>query len=107
MSTKYFIIAEKPELRKAVQAAIRQGYNRIPPGEYSVVNSFGHLMKLKEPSDYDPKYASWSLEDLPIGFNPWEEVPILTRPGGAMGSNADALRAIDEGIQKADIIVNC
>lgn len=107
MSTKYFIIAEKPELRKAVQAAIRQGYNRIPPGEYSVVKSFGHLMKLKEPSDYDPKYASWSLEDLPIGFNPWEEVPILTRPGGAMGSNADALRAIDEGIQKADIIVNC
>ena len=50
MPTKYFIIAEKPELRKAVQAAIRQGYNRIPPGEYSVANSFGHLMKLKEPS---------------------------------------------------------
>ena len=35
----------------------------------------GHVLQLKEPEDYDPKYKKWTLEDLPIFFPDWAAVP--------------------------------
>lgn len=34
--------------------------------QYVVTWALGHLVGLAEPEDYDSKYATWNLEDLPI-----------------------------------------
>lgn len=73
------IIAEKPMLARAVAAAIdgreekRDGY--VVKGDYAVVSAFGHLLTLKDPEDYDPKYAKWELSTLPIYFENWGKKP--------------------------------
>jgi DNA topoisomerase-3 len=33
---------------------------------YCIVSAVGHLLKVYDPQDYDPRYAAWRLEDLPI-----------------------------------------
>ena len=71
------IIAEKPELARAISKAVSgaeekcEGY--IKKGEYLITWAFGHLLTLKEPEDYDKeKYKSWKIEQLPIYFEEWE-----------------------------------
>ena len=71
------IIAEKPELARAISKAVSgdeekcEGY--IKKGEYLITWAFGHLLTLKEPEDYDKeKYKSWKIEQLPIYFEGWE-----------------------------------
>ncbi|MBQ7816966.1 MAG: DNA topoisomerase III, partial [Oscillospiraceae bacterium] len=65
------ILAEKPELGKAIAAAIcdkpaPQRDGSILCGEYTVISAFGHLFKLKQPEEYDIQYKKWTKEDLPI-----------------------------------------
>lgn len=95
----YLIIAEKKELAEAVRKAIQVGRRRIPQGNYNVLPAAGHLMSLKMPEEYDPKYKTWNLADLPIAFPQWQEVPI---PG-----KENLLNPIIEAMKSADIIVNC
>lgn len=33
---------------------------------YIVTSARGHLVRLKEPQEYDPKYEKWNISDLPI-----------------------------------------
>ncbi len=80
------IIAEKPELGKAIAAAIsekpiscRDG--SILCGEYTVISAFGHLFRLKQPFEYDEKYKKWSKETLPIFFENWQIVPDRSKIG--------------------------
>ncbi len=53
------IIAEKPELGRAIAAAIPGGgrteQSVIYKGGYAVIWAYGHLLTLKEPEDYDPR----------------------------------------------------
>lgn len=74
---KRLVIAEKPMLAKAILDAIPGTAKSIKAGErvfytekgdYLVVALAGHVLQLKEPEDYDPKYKKWTLEDLPIFF---------------------------------------
>ena len=66
-------------LARAVAAAIegkedrREGY--VIKGDYAIVSAFGHLLTLKDPEDYDPKYAKWELSTLPIYFDNWGKKP--------------------------------
>ena len=70
------IIAEKPDLAKAIALAIpgkeEDKGTYIEKGEYFITWAFGHLLTLKEPQDYDSKYKSWSVDLLPIYFKNWE-----------------------------------
>lgn len=80
------IIAEKPELAKAIAAAIcpKPSFNRdgsILCGEYTVISAFGHLFKLKQPEEYDINLKKWRKEDLPIFFNNWQIVPSQDKIG--------------------------
>lgn len=81
---RQLIIAEKPMLAKAILDAIpgtaksvraggRASYTE--KGNYLVVALAGHVLQLKEPEAYDPKYKKWVLEDLPIFFPNWETEP--------------------------------
>lgn len=73
------IIAEKPELGRAIAQALnlnsKENNGVIFNGDYTVIWAFGHLMNLKQPEQYDEKYANWNLQDLPIYFDHWQLVP--------------------------------
>lgn len=97
------IIAEKPELGKAIAAAIceKPSFNRdgsIICGEYTVISAFGHLFKLKQPEDYDIKYKKWTKESLPIYFENWEIVPA--------GDKVQRVNLIGELLKKAEEVVH-
>ena len=72
---KPVIVAEKPSQAKAYAEAFktmkRDGYIEIAPdaifpeGAY-ITWGIGHLVELKEPKAYDPKWGKWSLAALPI-----------------------------------------
>ncbi|WP_142826850.1 type IA DNA topoisomerase [Planococcus soli] len=72
---KPVIVAEKPSQAKAYAEAFkttkRDGYIEVAPdaifpeGAY-ITWGIGHLVELKEPKAYDPKWGKWSLAALPI-----------------------------------------
>jgi len=72
---KPVILAEKPSQAKAYAEAFkstkRDGFIEIAPdpifpeGAY-ITWGIGHLVELKEPKAYDPKWGKWSLAALPI-----------------------------------------
>lgn len=73
------ILAEKPELGRAIAKAI-DGENKEIKGVIRKKNviiawAYGHLLRLCEPDEYDAKYKQWRKEDLPIYFNDWKLVP--------------------------------
>lgn len=105
--TKYLIVAEKPELGNAVESAIHGAGSRIPKGEYRVVSALGHLLQLKAPEDYDPKYKQWRIEDLPIAFPHWEEVPLRTGKDRLDSAIRKRLDTIAKGLSWCDVAVNC
>lgn len=78
----YLVIAEKPELGQAIAAAIpgpsredkaaqliKKTFNGEP---ITIAWSFGHLLTLYDPEDYDSRYEKWAIEDLPFFFPGWK-----------------------------------
>jgi len=73
------IIAEKPDVAKDIAGAMIPDYKTgkgyyhgtIGNDVWVVTSAYGHLLNLKDPEDFDKKYASWKLEDLPIYFPDW------------------------------------
>lgn len=73
--TRPVILAEKPSQAKAYADAFsvkkHEGYLELLPspifseGAY-ITWGIGHLVELKEPKEYDPRWAKWSLASLPI-----------------------------------------
>jgi DNA topoisomerase III len=67
--SKPLIIAEKPSAARAIAEALggftgRDGY--LESQEYYLSWAIGHLVELKNPEEYDPRWKKWSLESLPI-----------------------------------------
>ena len=77
---KKLIIAEKPELARAIAAIIpgnrKDGRNNIMIGNYIITWAVGHILRHKKPEEIDEKYRKWNIEDLPIFFRKWPKVPI-------------------------------
>ena len=73
------IIAEKPELGRAIAAAIdgsgKEVRGVIRKQNVIITWAYGHLLRLCEPDEYDGKYKKWKKEDLPICFENWKLVP--------------------------------
>lgn len=71
------IIAEKPQLANDIAAVLPGQRSKVnndyyQVGNYIVTWAFGHLLTLKEPEDYDPKYADKrNIGLLPIYFDNW------------------------------------
>ena len=96
-------LAEKKVLAEAIASAIDGQQNIkdgvIFKGSDAVTWLSGHLLTLKQPQDYDEKYKSWNLADLPIYFEPWHNaVP---------SENSARVKQIGELLKKADEVVNC
>ena len=64
------IVAEKPNQARSIASAlgIRGKYldGSIKGKDITITWCIGHLVTLALPQDYDPKYKTWKLEDLPI-----------------------------------------
>lgn len=104
---KRLVIAEKPMLAKAILDAIPGTAKSVKAGErvyytekgeYLVVALAGHVLQLKEPEDYDPKYKKWTLEDLPIFFPNWAAVP-------AQGKE-DIVKCVKKLLPQADSVIH-
>lgn len=66
---KSLVLAEKPSVAKEIARVLgcTQKHKHYFEGPKHVVTwALGHLVELAEPEDYDPKYKTWKLEDLPI-----------------------------------------
>lgn len=66
---KTLVLAEKPSVAREIARVMgsrdkHKSYFEGP--QYVVTWALGHLVGLAEPEDYDHKYATWNLEDLPI-----------------------------------------
>lgn len=76
---KSLIIAEKPELGRAIAKAIdgpdKEVRGVIEKKNVVITWAYGHLLRLAEPDEYDKKYKQWRKEDLPICFDQWKLVP--------------------------------
>lgn len=68
-SVKTLVLAEKPSVAKdlaRVLGANEKHKSYMEGPHYVVTWALGHLVELAEPEDYDAKYKTWNLEDLPI-----------------------------------------
>lgn len=66
---KSLVLAEKPSVAKEIARVLGCGqkHNGYMEGSnYVVTWALGHLVTLAEPEEYDPKYKTWNLEDLPL-----------------------------------------
>lgn len=66
---KVLVLAEKPSVAREIARVLGCGNKQksyIEGPKYVVTWALGHLVGLAEPEDYNNKFASWALEDLPI-----------------------------------------
>ncbi|MDD2587138.1 MAG: DNA topoisomerase III [Syntrophomonadaceae bacterium] len=66
---KILVLAEKPSVAREIARVLNcNSKNRgfIEGKNYVVTWALGHLVTLAEPHNYDKKYKSWRLEDLPM-----------------------------------------
>lgn len=66
---KTLVLAEKPSVGRELARVLgcKQVHkNYIEGPNYVVTWALGHLVELKTPEDYDKRFATWKMEDLPI-----------------------------------------
>ncbi|MCD8008825.1 MAG: DNA topoisomerase, partial [Clostridiales bacterium] len=106
------IIAEKPELGRAIAKAIsgtgKTEDSIIYKGDYAVIWAYGHLLTLKDPEDYDVSYKTWSLDALPIYFENWGKKP--NDDGSSKGKSGTSKKArlnqIGGLLKKCDCVIH-
>lgn len=71
--SKKIVLAEKPSVGKDIAKVLnchKKGNGFFEGDAYIVTWALGHLVTLADPEAYDPKYANWRIEDLPMLPNP-------------------------------------
>ena len=66
---KTLVLAEKPSVGRELSRILGcapKGRGFAEGQKYVVTWALGHLVTLAEPDDYDAKYKTWRLEDLPM-----------------------------------------
>lgn len=66
---KVLVLAEKPSVAREIARVMgcnNKQKSYIEGPKYVVTWALGHLVGLAEPEDYNKKFATWALEDLPI-----------------------------------------
>ena len=98
-------IAEKPSMGTALAKGLEslgtkssRGDGCIYVGSDTVTWLFGHILEQFSPSDYDEKYAKWSVEHLPIRPTKWK---LKVKPSAKKQYNI-----VKKLAQEADVIVN-
>lgn len=66
---KSVVIAEKPSVARDIARVLncnKKGNGYVEGDKYIVTWALGHLVTLADPENYDVKYKTWNLEDLPM-----------------------------------------
>lgn len=66
---KSLVLAEKPSVGREIAKALscnQKGNGCFIGTKYVVTWALGHLVTLADPENYDAKYKTWRLEDLPM-----------------------------------------
>jgi len=66
---KTVVLAEKPSVGRDIARVLgcgKKGNGYFEGGNYIVTWALGHLVELAQPENYDTKYKTWNLEDLPM-----------------------------------------
>ncbi|WNS76371.1 DNA topoisomerase III [Bacillus sp. DTU_2020_1000418_1_SI_GHA_SEK_038] len=66
---KSVVIAEKPSVARDIARVLncnKKGNGYLEGDKYIVTWALGHLVTLADPENYDVKYKTWNLEDLPM-----------------------------------------
>ncbi|BAH06022.1 hypothetical protein CKR_0971 [Clostridium kluyveri NBRC 12016] len=67
--SKILVLAEKPSVGRDLAKVLhcnKKNLGYIEGDKYVVTWALGHLVTLADPEDYDERYKSWVLEDLPM-----------------------------------------
>lgn len=94
-------IAEKPDIAKAIRDALGGGKQEdgyFICGNNYITWCFGHMLRLADPEEYDPKYKQWNLAHLPFCFMPYKKV--------VSDDKKAQVKVILNLIKKADSIVH-
>lgn len=96
-------IAEKPSLARAIADVLPKPHQRgdgfIKCGDGQTVTwCIGHLLEQAEPDAYEPRYARWNLQDLPIIPEKWQLKP---RP-----SVTKQLKTIEALLKQATVVIH-
>lgn len=73
--SKSLVIAEKPSVGRDIARVLscpKKTSAFIEGDRYIVTWGLGHLVTLADPEDYDKKYKSWNMEDLPMMPEPFK-----------------------------------
>lgn len=98
-------IAEKPDVAKAICAALgggfvsKDGYFQHPVKRDKVTWCFGHMLALKDPDELDEKYKHWDMETLPIE-------PALPAPRKIPADKKKQVGVIRELVKEAETIIH-
>ncbi len=99
MTSKTLIIAEKPsvaaDLTKALPGKFSKTKTHFESDRYIVSYAIGHLVAIQYPEEMDPKYKSWTLENLPIIP---EEFPLK-----GLSNTKGQLNALQKLIRRKDV----
>ncbi|HAV12677.1 MAG TPA: DNA topoisomerase III [Opitutae bacterium] len=96
------VLAEKPSVARDIAkflGATSQGKGFLKGDAWIVTWAFGHMVELQEPEDYNPKWKSWRLSNLPIIPS---EFKLRTRKDG---SAEEQLMTIKRLFEEAEEIV--
>ncbi|MBL4935442.1 DNA topoisomerase III [Clostridium sp. YIM B02515] len=66
---KILVLAEKPSVARDIARVLncrKQGNGYLEGDKYIVTWALGHLVTLADPENYDERYKSWRIEDLPM-----------------------------------------
>jgi len=66
---KTVVLAEKPSVGRDLARVLectKKGNGYLEGSKYIVTWALGHLVELAQPENYDTKYQTWNLEDLPM-----------------------------------------
>lgn len=117
MTKKALVIAEKPELGRAIAQAMIQGPYQEKDGMidsnlYCIIWAYGHILTLAEPEDYDEKYSNRNdVSLLPIYFDNWKRCkPKDQKVGGKTIDNSykrNRLKQIGKLLRQYDTVIHC
>ena len=104
------LIAEKPSLRRTIEAVYKKYIKEIPY-EIDFMDQRGHLLTLVLPDEMDPALKKWSWSTLPIepeSLGGWRYKVIQERKTGNFLTSAERYEAIRKRLQTAsyDFIIN-
>lgn len=67
--SKIVVLAEKPSVARDIARVLncnKKGNGFIEGDKYIITWALGHLVTLADPEEYNKKYKTWNLEDLPM-----------------------------------------